>query len=107
MLIQGNFWFVGRLTGNKLMQPRIYRIIQDPQNKNQQLIQLEPLPHFPPFLNASGCISYPILLREKNLIDLYARVTSPEAEKSYDPAPPPDLRVVEKGKSGIIMPGGN
>ena len=109
MIIQGQFWFVGRLVGgNKVFQPRIYRIIPDQKNSGQQLIQLEPFPHFPPHVNVGAAISYPILDREKGLIDLYEKVTSPEAEASYDPNPKKsNLVELKGGRSGVILPGGN
>ena len=110
VVIQGQFWIVGRLVGgNKVLQPRIYRIIPDQKNPGQQLIQLEPFPHFPPFLNVGhGSMSFPILERETSLIKLYEQVTSPEAEGSYNPNPPKPSNLVEiKGRSGVILPGGN
>ena len=116
MVIQGPFWLVGMLVGgNKVFKPRIYRIIPDPDDpepnpqKKRQLIRLEPLPHFPPHVSFSSGLTYPILDREVNLIKLYEQVTSPEAEATYNPNPAPPVHnpAIVKGRSGIILPGGN
>ena len=109
MVIQGPFWLVGKLEGGKVFQPRIYRIIDDPKQQGQKLIQLEPFPHFPPYVAVGpGALSYPILDRERNLIELYEKVTSPEAEASYDPNPKKsNLVELKGGRSGVILPGGN
>ena len=108
MVIHGPFWLVGKLEGGKVYKPRIYRIIPDQKNPGQQLIQLEPFPHFPPYVAVPGAMSYPILERERALIKLYEQVTSLEAEATYDPNPKKNVvEMPQKGRSGVILPGGN
>ena len=98
MVVHGQFWFIGRMAGTRINRPRIYRIIE-----NGTRIQLEPFPHLPKYIVINGgFFSYPIDDREQNLIKLYEQVTSDEAEAGYDP-----MAEAPKGRSGIVLPGGN
>jgi len=74
--VTGGIFIVGRLFNRKLDKPRVFSIIE-----NGAKIQLAPLPGTPDFLIlGTDGFHYPIHEREKNLIDLYEKVTHPPEE---------------------------
>ena len=74
--ISGLF-IIGRLSGSKLSEPRIFSILE-----NGQRIQMSPLPGTPSYVILKGdSFNYPIPLDEKIITDLYIRVTDPEQIK--------------------------
>jgi hypothetical protein len=77
MVISQGLFLVGRLVGgNKLIEPRVFSIIE-----NGAKIQMSPLPGTPPFvIIGNDGIRYPVPdnAGNKNLLDLYGRVTHPQ-----------------------------
>lgn len=89
MCVVDGLFLVGKLSnGNKLMNPRIFTLID-----NGARMQLSPLPTQPSFISVHRMsLSYPIPEKEENLLALYEKVTTPEK--------------VEAGKI-ITLPGSN
>ena len=79
MCLTNGLFVLGKLIGgNKLCDPRIFGIIE-----NGQKIQMAPLPGTPPFLNLGNEVSrytMPEVADNKNILDLYYRVTHPTPE---------------------------
>ena len=75
MCVVGGLFLMGKLIGgNKLMDPRIFTLIE-----NGKRMQLSPLPSQPPFvIIARMSLFYPIPETDKNMLELYERVTNPE-----------------------------
>lgn len=75
MCVVGGLFLMGKLIGgNKLMDPRVFTLIE-----NGKRMQLSPLPSQPPFvIIARMSLFYPIPETDKNMLELYERVTNPE-----------------------------
>ena len=75
MVVTNGLFIVGKMIGgNKLCDPRVFLVIE-----NGKKIQLSPLPSAPPFITiGSGYFHYAIPEHDRNLLDLYDRVTHPE-----------------------------
>lgn len=86
MVVVSGLFLVGKLIGgNKLTEPRVFQIIE--QGKK---IQMSPLPGNPPFVlvNNEGLrYTIPDTNINKNITELYYRVTHPE-EEATRPEPP-------------------
>ena len=77
MVISQGLFLIGNLVGgNKLLEPRVFVLIEDGAK-----MQLSPLPSTPPFVTfGNEVIRYPVPERDKNLLSLYDRVTHPQPE---------------------------
>jgi len=77
MVIASGMVLIGRMIGgNKLIKPRVFEVIEDGKR-----IQLRPLPGTPPWMRIGmEAGSYPVPEREKTIIELYERVTSPTVD---------------------------
>jgi hypothetical protein len=79
MVINNGIFLVGSLIGgNKLIEPRVFSIIE-----NGAKIQMSPLPGTPPFLTlGNDKMGYvvPDTPENKNMLELYERVTHPQSE---------------------------
>lgn len=76
MIISNGLFLIGKLAGgNKLLcDPRVFMVIEGGKR-----IQMSPLPGAPPFITlGNDRMGYIIPETEKNLLDLYYRVTHPE-----------------------------
>lgn len=77
MVCSNGLFILGKLTdGNKLCNPRVFQIL-----KNGAEMQLSPLPATPSFvIVGSEGLKYPLpeTPENKNLFDLYDRVTHPQ-----------------------------
>ena len=71
-------YIMGKLNGTKLLKPRMITTFIDEKDK-QPKINLSPLPLTPPYLELPkglvGFVAYPVPSREKQIIELYERVT--------------------------------
>lgn len=78
MVVTNGMFIIGeQVKSNKLLLPRQFQII-----KNGAEIQMAPLPLTPPFLIlTTGYLHYPVGEENKNVFDLYERVTNPELIK--------------------------
>ena len=74
MVVSNGLFIVGKLVGgNKLIEPRIFQVIEGGKK-----IQLSPLPSTPPFITLeSDGFRYAIPETDRNIPDLYDRVTHP------------------------------
>ncbi len=73
MVVNGIF-MVGELKGNQLLLPRVFSIIEDGKK-----IQLQALPFVPLSITLTGGYThYPIQPDQRNLIELWEKVTDPE-----------------------------
>jgi len=95
-VISSGVVLVGDLVGgNKLIKPRVFQVIN-----NGREMQLSPLPGTPHFLKLMGdFMSWPIPDDDnnKNLIDLWERVTSPPKQEEVRPTGAELLRMGIRG----------
>jgi hypothetical protein len=79
MVIINGIFMVGKMIGgNKLTKPRIFSIIKDGKE-----IMMQPLPRTPTFIRIGieACsYSVPDRMENKNIFDLYERVTNPSVD---------------------------
>ena len=81
VVINSGFFIVGRLEGNKIMKPRVMTVIPAKEKGQQDQVHLQGLPFLPKeFILSNYAGRYTIPQKEKNIYDLYARVTSPEVD---------------------------
>jgi hypothetical protein len=88
MVISNGLFLIGRLVGgNKLIDPRVFNIIDDGKR-----IQMSPLPGTPPFLtlgNDKMGYAIPETTENQNILDLYHKVTRPQPESPFLVKPTP------------------
>ncbi len=118
MVCSNGLFMMGVLQGgNKLINPRVFSIVPDPDarpGERKELAQLVPLPSIPFIVNLSNAsfFSYPVPEHDAELIKLYESVTSPEVmrnvtnhvarrPKPVEPVIKMDPRPSRKGK--VIM----
>jgi hypothetical protein len=93
MCITNGLFVIGKLIGgNKLTDPRIFMVIDDGKR-----VQMSPLPGTPPFIAINPeALRYPMpeTPENKNILDLYDRVTHPQNV------------VVPVSKPTLVTPGG-
>lgn len=87
MVCSGGMFIVGNLIGgNKLVNPRLFMLIEDGKR-----IQMSPLPANPSFIIlGNDGFRYVIPENERNILDLYDRVTHPITQ-SQQPVEPSNL----------------
>jgi len=91
MCVMDGLFIVGKLVGgNKLIDPRIFSLIEG-GNK----MQLSPLPCLPTVIHiARMSLSYPIPVHDVNMLNLYRKVTTPQqAEGNIIDLPGRDVRL--------------
>ena len=76
MCVTSNMFIMGKLNGSRLVDPRVFTIFD-----NGKQMQLSPLPANPTsiILRQDG-FTYEIPGTEKNLLDLYHKVTHPQPQ---------------------------
>lgn len=78
MVISSGIFIVGVLVGdNKIINPRMFTMFESVENgKKVPKMQLSPLPANPPYVYVRPEVRYRIPDWDKNLLNLYERVTS-------------------------------
>jgi hypothetical protein len=84
MCVVAGMFLVGKLVGgNKLMNPRVFTLIEEGKR-----MQLSPLPALPPFIIVARMgMSYPIPEAD-NIYKLYVKVTTPPEPEIVVPIAP-------------------
>jgi len=79
MVITNGMFIMGKLIGgNKLCLPRVFTFLEEGKR-----IQLSPLPAIPPFITiGNDAARYAVPETDRNLHELYQRVTNPAGDKS-------------------------
>jgi hypothetical protein len=93
MVVVSGLFIIGKMVGgNKVLDPRVFTLFDEPQNDGngnpipdpktgRQLIipkmKLSPLPCLPPHIVGKFDLIYPIPEDDKKVLDLYKKVTMP------------------------------